>query len=300
MTDGGHTGLARADLARLEAALQRALETGDESALEVLGYGEVSSVVAWEAGDRRHACKRLPPFRDLSQLQAYRSVFGAYLAALRAAGLQPVESILQTIEHGDGHVVAWCVQPILPTGALLPDYVRACAHADALAVFARIVEQIGRCVDRQLGLDGQLSNWALVQNDLLYLDVTTPLLRDETGADLLDGELFMASLPWALRGVARRLLLKGILDKYYDPRGVVLDLLGNLYKERLAAFLPDVLALANTRVSPPFTTGEVARYYAGDARSWAFLQRLRQIDRFWQRKVRRRPYPFLLPGHIAR
>ena len=30
---------------------------------------------------------------------------------------------------------------------------------------------------------------------------------------------------------------------------------------------------------------------------WALLQRLRRCDRWWQRRVRRRPYPFLLPGH---
>jgi hypothetical protein len=30
------------------------------------------------------------------------------------------------------------------------------------------------------------------------------------------------------------------------------------------------------------------------------LQRLRRADRWWQRTVRRRPYPFLLPGRIDR
>ena len=30
------------------------------------------------------------------------------------------------------------------------------------------------------------------------------------------------------------------------------------------------------------------------------LQRLRRLDRAWQRRVRRRVYPFLLPGRIER
>jgi hypothetical protein len=33
---------------------------------------------------------------------------------------------------------------------------------------------------------------------------------------------------------------------------------------------------------------------------YALIQRLRRLDRAWQRRVRRRPYPFLLPGPVAR
>ncbi len=31
-----------------------------------------------------------------------------------------------------------------------------------------------------------------------------------------------------------------------------------------------------------------------------FVQRLRRIDRLWQRTIRRRPYPNLLPGPVER
>jgi hypothetical protein len=45
---------------------------------------------------------------------------------------------------------------------------------------------------------------------------------------------------------------------------------------------------------------EVARDYASDARQWELLLRLRRADRWWQQRVRRREYPFLLPGPITR
>lgn len=48
------------------------------------------------------------------------------------------------------------------------------------------------------------------------------------------------------------------------------------------------------------TAGDVRRYYARDARMWALLLGLRRLDRWWQLNVRRRPYPFLLPGRIER
>lgn len=52
---------------------------------------------------------------------------------------------------------------------------------------------------------------------------------------------------------------------------------------------------ANTLVEPPITLEEVRRYYRADARLWTVLYRVRTPDRARQRRVRRRPYPFLLP-----
>jgi hypothetical protein len=48
------------------------------------------------------------------------------------------------------------------------------------------------------------------------------------------------------------------------------------------------------------TVADVRRYYRSDARLWALLLRIRTLDRSWQRRVRRRPYPFLLPREIER
>ena len=64
--------------------------------------------------------------------------------------------------------------------------------------------------------------------------------------------------------------------------------------------LPSFAEAANRVVSPPITVREVRAYYRGDARLWTLLQALRRADRWWQLKVRRRPYPFLLPGKIER
>jgi hypothetical protein len=44
----------------------------------------------------------------------------------------------------------------------------------------------------------------------------------------------------------------------------------------------------------------VRRYYRSDARLWGVLLRIRRLDRAWQRHVRRRSYPFLLPQRIER
>lgn len=292
-------GLPHDALLQLEATIGDAFATGDESQLQVLGYGEISSVVAWEAHGQRYACKRLPPFRDARDAERYRQTFDAYVTALRARGLALAESVLQTITRDDGSVVLWCAQPVLSAGTLLPAYLKRCNRAEAIAAFRQLADRVVGCVDGRLGLDGQVSNWALADARLIYFDVTTPLMRDERGREQLDVRLFMASLPWVVRGLGR-FVLKPVVNKYYEQRGVLLDVVGNLYKERLTSLLPEFIHRANAYVAPPLTTDEVETYYARDARVWAGLQRLRRIDRFWQRKVRRRPYPFLLPGDISR
>jgi hypothetical protein len=61
-----------------------------------------------------------------------------------------------------------------------------------------------------------------------------------------------------------------------------------------------VIEMANHHVTPVIDRDEVVRWYRSDARTWEALLRLRRTDRWWQRHVRRRPYPFLLPGRIER
>lgn len=288
------------ELAALDAAVEEALATGDASRLHVLGYGEISSVLACETARGTVAAKRLPPFPDDASYRAYEALVADYVAALEARGIGTVPTEVRRLERPGRPPVAYHVQPLLPGDRLAPRVLATATPAEAAALFERIVERVLAFVDAQHGLDGQLSNWVLDGDRLLYLDLSTPLLRDEAGADRLDRAVFMASLPWLLRPVAARFLLDGILQKYFDPRGVLLDLLGNLHKERLAPLVAPLVAVVGDRVTPPHTEAEVLRYYRGDARSWALLQRLRRLDRAWQRRVRRRPYPFLLPGRISR
>jgi hypothetical protein len=284
-------------LEALDQLLVHALETGDLSQLSLLGYGEISCVLAVDA---TRAAKPLPPFRDASAVDRYRRTFHAYLEGLAQRGIPPLPSELHVVERPGGQPVVWCVQPRLSGDALLPNVLRRRPEAEGGALFEELLDRLHGAVDGAFGVDGQLSNWALMDGELRYLDVTTPMMRDADGTEVLDTSLFLASLPALLRPAVRRFALRSILDKYYDPRGVVLDVLGNLLKERLDLLLPPFLEQANRRTAAPITVTEVRRYYAADARLWSLMQRLRRMDRHWQTRVRRRPYPFLLPGPIER
>ncbi len=109
-----------------------------------------------------------------------------------------------------------------------------------------------------------------------------------------------ASLPWLLRRPVGRFVIPGVVERYHRPRTVVLDLAANLIKEQLDQHIPTVLRLAAGRIDPPLDEAGVRADYRSDARTWGALQAVRRIDRSWQRRVRGRTYPFLLPDRIDR
>ena len=284
-------------LTDLEQRVSEALTTDDVSAIDVLGYGEISTVLRLTVGTRSYACKRLPPF-PTGAFEPYRRACTEYLAALGERGITIAPSTLETVDRGAERIV-YCIQPI--EDALLVDQLRSADGEATARVAKRLTETIVGAIDDRLGLDAQISNWAVSPDGtFVYLDVTTPLIRDDDGTEMLDTDLFLASLPAFLRPIVRRFLLAEILSHYYDPRAAHVDLIGNFKKERLDAAIPAFLEAANERVQPPITREEVDRYYRNDALMWEVLQRLRRADRWWQRRVRRRGYPFLLPGKVDR
>jgi len=292
--------LADTELRALDDLVEAALARGDDEALPALGYGEISLVLAWPADEPRFACKRLPVFGTRARLAAYRSALDDYLAALRAAGVDVVDSDLREVERGDGTVAGYVVQPILAAASIGPEVLRGAEPDATHPLVDGIIEAAVAVVGPRLGLDAQLSNWALDGESLTYLDVSTPLIWDAEDRTRLDLELIAGAFPWPMRAPLRRFVAPGILDAYRGLRTVLLDLCGNLLKERLGDWLPPFLAAANRHLDDPISAAEVERYYRSDKRLWAALLRIRRLDRAWQRHVRRRPYPFLLPGRVER
>jgi hypothetical protein len=283
------------ELRELDGLVERALELGTESQLAVLGYGEMSLVLAWPADRPRFACKRLPVFRDRDQFERYRRTFDDYIEALRGAGVQPVDSSLRPVERDDGSVAGYAVQPVLPAATLAPNVLSNADPAAGHPLVAAVVDSAAAVVDPQRGIDAQLANWSWEDGLLGYLDLTTPMLWSSDGKALLDVDLLVRATPWVFRGAIKRFLAPRILDGYRDLRGVYLDLCANLIRQGLAAWLPDFLERVHGHLERPITHPEVERYHRNDRRLWGMLLRIRRLDRAWQRRVRGRQYPFLLP-----
>jgi hypothetical protein len=291
------------DLLSLERSVRQALRSGDDSALRVLGYGEISLVLGWPSDNPGYACKRLPEFPDGAAFDRYAAVFARYLDLLGERGVTVVPSTLQRLPSESGRQVGYVVQVALPTEQMATDVLRSAVPDADHPVLRGVAEAVVATVDSRVGLDAQLSNWVVQQEKLGYFDLTTPMLASPDGRSEVDLDLFLAAAPWLLRAALGRLAVPGILQRYHEPRSVLLDLAANLHKERLPQWVPAAVTAAN-RVLPtgaaPLTVDEVERDYRSDARQWELLLRLRRADRWWQRTVRRRTYPFLLPGRIER
>lgn len=286
-------------LADLEDEVDAALRTGDISRLRVLGWGEISLVLGSPAADPKWACKRLPPFGSAADAERYAAIIVRYIAELERRGVAVAPTEMRQVVRDGGSTVLFCIQPVVRADSLAVNIARA--HPEkADGLLGEIVATVFSVVDAEVGLDAQLSNWSIVDGRLTYLDITTPMMRRADGTTELDSKVFLTSMPWLLRAPVRRFVVPDILARYHGQRTVVLDLAANLLKERLDTLIPAVLAAAEGRVDPPLTEAEVRRDYRRDARTWSWLQTIRRADRMWQTKVRRRTYPFLLPGHIER
>jgi hypothetical protein len=289
-----------AELELLERRVEQALASGEEDELPVLGYGEISLVLRWPSESPEFACKRLPVFPSMERFEAYRRTLEDYVGALGDAGVRVAQTEMRAVPRPGGSVTGYVVQPILPAGALAPELLRWDDPAVGHPLVEAVVATAARAVGPRLGLDAQLANWVWQGEALTYIDVSTPLIWSPEGHPQLDTELLAAAFPGILRWPLRRFIAPGILETYRDLRKVYLDLTGNLIKQRLEGWLPAFLEHVNGFLDRPLTEAEVRSYYRSDARLWSALLALRKLDRAWRRRVRHRPYPFLLPGRIER
>jgi hypothetical protein len=291
------------ELADVQNAFGEALASGNTSELNIIGYGEITCVLRWRMNGRDYACKPLPRFASAAALSAYQQTLATYISEISARAVDVLDTRIHVLSDEAPGLLAWCLQPAVGKESLLPAVLHRADDAEALDVVSRLFDVISGAVDGHVGLDGQASNWALVDDRFVYFDVATPMLRDGRGRERLDPEVVLAALPRPLRRVAKRTLMKPILDHYYSVRAVFIDFLANLQKEGLPALIPAGILIANAKLQAheqPISREEVSRYYESDARVWTWVMRVRRWERWWQQNVKRGTYPYLLPESTER
>ncbi|HEX6619693.1 MAG TPA: DUF6206 family protein [Solirubrobacteraceae bacterium] len=289
----GATAPAALDLAALDAAVERAIARGIATGLRVLGFGEISLVIGWPTERPVVAAKRLPVFAGPATVSTYAELLAGYVRELSDRGVDVLPTEVRSVTSPAGPHV-YLLQPLVPRERVLTQLLAAASEERGAALLERLVEIVCATVDPRLGLDAQAGNWAVDGERLALFDVSTPLMRSIDGRDLIDLSVFLSIYPWALRALLRPVAHQ-VMGQYHDARTVLLDVASNLHKEELGRWLPAFLSAANERVSPPIAPDEVRRYFRHDRALWLLMQRLRRADRAWQRAVRRRSYPFLLP-----
>jgi len=299
--------------------------------LQILGYGEISTVMkpARQFSKRqstRWIYKRMPIFPSLDDVKKYQKIYREYRELLiEKCRLRVPEQKIWYVVRENGTVSVYALQEMVNPDLIGHKIIHRLNSEQGRLLFRRVLHEMKKVwdfnqtsPDLKIALDCQISNWALedrgtdnldeqIQADLIYLDTSTPLYRIN-GEEQLDPEIFIKNSPSFLRAIIRMFFLQDVLDRYYDFRSVVIDLVANLYKEGLPQFIPQLVEDANRIFAQdfsdltlePLTEKEIEKYYKQDAFIWRFFQTSRKIDKFITEKIKRKRYEYRLPGKIKR
>lgn len=316
-------------LEAFEAALDPAHPERSSVPADILGYGEMSTVLTFSVPPyNRYAFKRMALFRSSAEIDTYEGHYRHYNAALARLGLRLPNYGVNRVPDASGQIVLYLSQDRLDGRSIANKVLHDLPKDDALRLL-RAIQQAALAVflhnhtaSQQKGstysLDIQISNWAVEGYDpqsprftgdesLLYIDTSTPMYRID-GKEQLDPELFLRICPASLVWIIRWLFLEGVLQRYYNFRLVVLDLLANLIKEGREDLLESAVSQANAFFAEqaavlacrPLTQKEIRSYYKEDALIWRLFLSFRRMERFLKTKIQRKRYNIILPGPIKR
>lgn len=292
----------------------------------ILGYGEISTVFGLQyEGQEDIVYKRMPIFDTVQQVEHYTSIYNNYNKLFIDIGILVPDYDATSIVTDKGNIVFFVVQKRLTSESFGNRVIKIVKDKAIFQLLLNVLTQLKRIWDFnssnesiKIGIDGQISNWAIkdfnpqnpeitAQTKLFYIDTSTPLIRKD-GKEMLDAELFLKSTPSFLRWLVKLFFLQEVLDRYYNFRLVIIDLIANFYKEGRGDLIPKLIEHANEFLNndaksydlKPITYKEVHDYYKNDAFIWSLFQKLRRFDRFLKTKIFNAQYPYILPGPIKR
>ncbi len=293
----------------------------------VLGYGEISTVFEIHHESQADiAFKRMPLFDTQEQIDKYKDVYFRYHDRLKQIGIELPEYGATAVTTDDDRSVLYLYQRKLPSESIGDKVIQTASEHEIKALIKTILHQLLKVWEFnarekpsvEVAIDGQVSNWAVKDSasimeslqegvNLVYLDTSTPLFR-ENEVEQLDVELFLRPTPPGVRYILKKFYLDDIVNRYYDFRKVIIDLVANFFKEQRPELVSVLIEVANDFLSSearalniiPITYEEVEDYYKDDASTWKLYLRMRRLHRFIRRKLLRRYYAYILPGEIQR
>ncbi len=293
----------------------------------ILGFGEISTVFEIQVeACRGFAFKRMSVFETQAELDQYLVNYLEYNRLLEE------EIPIRLPRHGyaclpgaGGRPIFYIIQEKVTSNSIGSRAIHLLTEDDSLSLFQLVLCELNKLWafnalkgKIQLAIDGQISNWAIPGFDfkqpgidrlthLFYLDTSTPLYKID-GVEQLDPELFLRSGPSFMAWIIRRFFLADVMSRYYDPRKIIIDLIGNMYKDGKPELIPSMVAAANDffvdeaeRLDlAPIEEKEIQAYYREDAVIWTLYAAMRRMDRFLHRSILRKEYPYILPGKVKR
>lgn len=303
--------------------------------VDIVGYGEISTVMhlrktRWIDGEidivkdeSRWIWKKMPPFPDIEGVTVFERLYNDYRTLLtEKIGMMVPKQIVRHFRHDDYYTV-YAGQEKVDSNTICNMLIKKIDAKNANKIMELILKALHAVYTfnkndphTSIGLDAQLSNWALISNHissdniheddrLIYIDTSSPMIRID-GKEQIDTEIFIKSAASFLRPVIRMFFLKEVVDRYYDIRSVMIDIIANLHKEKREDLIDSFIDITNNYCIrfqldiAPLNRREIDAYYSNDAFIWKFYQAARKIDRFITEKILRKKYIFRIPGAIER
>lgn len=273
---------------------------------QIVGYGEISSIFKIKPYDA-WVFKRLPLFTTKIEANKYIEKYNQYVTYLKKSGIiLPLDDALII---NSKKVVLYLAQAALNKTDLCQNKLHTLGSVEALEMIKKIFIEIKKVSNFNhnnkniaLSIDGQISNWAMVNNELFYFDTSTPMFKIKE-TEQMNPELLLNSTPKAMRWLIRKFFLQEVMDRYYDLRLIYIDLIANLYKEKKSDLIDEAISLANDlldKKTSKINRKEIDKYYKNDKFIWQLFLALRRMDRWITNKIFRNQYEFILPGKIER
>jgi len=302
--------------------------------INIIGIGEITTTIEVlggkgrglydESGRRFHyAVKKLPPVKSKDAATAYGKLFDEYqLILTERAGLKLPRWGWWAKEGENGKAVLYTYQERLPQESNAALAVKRLDQDNCRRLFRAIAREIKKVCDFnrsetgvKLGFDGQLPNWCIEGyeperrritggEELYYIDTSTPMMR-KGGPDLLDTSIFLKTVPAPLRPFIKKYVLPQVLNRYYRPRDVVMDLVASFYLYERPDMVPVMVEEANAFFDEnmadydiePLAEREMRAYHRTDTMIWVFFRAVKRLDKFVQERILRRRYVQRLPDH---
>jgi Family of unknown function (DUF6206) len=250
--------------------------------------------------------KKMPPFLDRTEAESFVRHYREYNRLLRdEVGIAVPHFDARIVEPEPGRVLIFVVQERVDPASVGHQILRDIGPQAAERLYTCILRdyeklfrfnQAHAAGGYQVGLDGQIPNWAIAgyggdpevltgQERLLYLDTNVPMIR-VGGQDVVSTDMYFQALPGAARWLIKRLNIdQQVMDRYFHMRMIMLDFLGNLIVRHRADLVPRLLEMSNEALVGPFAAGgfepftldEVEKYYRSDVATWRLWRSLKLL-----------------------
>lgn len=294
--------------------------------IKVLGYGEITLVFEIINDPQNYAYKRLPIFETQEQARKHENVFREYNRILNEElNIKTPPLDIVWFEDDEGKIIFYAVQEKLLPESVGNKIIHQVGKNDIMILVLKALREMKKVWSfnkenktLDVGLDGQISNFAVINYDLknpkvdensklIYIDTIPPFYR-KSGVEAMEIELLTKSMPSFIRGLLKAIFLQDLIDRYYDWRLVIIDLVANFFKEQKPELVPSLVKTVNKFLEEEasdfniksLSINEIEKYYKSDKFIWVLYQRMRLFDRFIKTKLLRKKYDYYLPGKIER